>query len=88
MYPLNVKGFTPVSYLRNLELETPNKTYKLISDYNKNFKINSTVNEIKKTYLMSIPENMKVLQPPHGIPKKCKSLICSCKQAMCHKTCK
>ena len=42
----------------------PGKTYKLISNYNKNILINSTVNKTKRHFSVPIPENMKVLPTP------------------------
>ena len=50
-------------------LSTTSKTYKLISDYNKNIFINSTVNETKQHFSMYISLN----RTPHWIAKMHKS---------------
>ena len=48
---------------------TPNKTYKLISDYNKNTLINSTVNGIKQHISMSIQKIQRSFQQYIGYQK-------------------
>ena len=63
------KGFFAAVLIKEFGvIGTPSKTYKLISDYNKNILINSTVNEIKQHFLMSISEN-KVFPTLYLIPK-------------------
>ena len=50
-------------------LSTTSKTYKLISNYNKNIFINSTVSGTKQHFSMYISLNRTALPTPHWIAK-------------------
>ena len=64
------KGFFATVLIKEFGvIGTPSKTYKLMSDNNKNILINSTVNEIKQHFLMSISGNIKVFRTLYLIPK-------------------
>lgn len=70
MYPLCVKFFMLLPYLKKIGLLGISNRNKLISDYNINILFNSVVNKkIKQQFSMSVPENITVVSTSYWILK-------------------